>query len=543
MLEEPGMMMVPSSFLAQRPPNGKYPPRRRRPATDPKPINQDENRTSQPNDPPIRARSALSLKIPSQADRRIVPAINAMTRSRPESPTQPRLVAPSLGRKAYSAGSVESLLAATSIPVRRKPKSRKSQRLPDGDHVVDFSRLLSEDMQSREESSLSGSLGNPQLDVLFGTSLDNLEEAMFVGSEDTCLPQLSIRSLSSDSVPSLEMDEDSTALSFISATTPSPSSATRRSSYRRSRLFSSSEACSEDHPLNFSWEDDPKPINSPDSGRWSPEVRKDDTPKPSPPKPRSSFRSNLTASLRAIQSAAQTLSNFATTTPMNKPDDFLTRSIFTFYPELTDDKRPPPSAETPSPALRRYLNPDRRPLESHSPSEFYSYSENPTVNIPSSRTPDIPNLRPNFPASIQLQTCLPPATRSPTGSASSPPRFGPGKLVNVNIRPSSNPSPPRSSTRPPTTDGEEEIRTTDELVYNAHTSFHASPNVTRQREPRENPDFLRILVCEMQMRRKGKFEETAEGRASIWLPPRREVSAGIEKESVGRWKSWSAEDL
>jgi len=41
----------------------------------------------------------------------------------------------------------------------------------------------------------------------------------------------------------------------------------------------------------------------------------------------------------------------------------------------------------------------------------------------------------------------------------------------------------------------------------------------RPREPRENSDFLRVVVLEMNMRRKGKLRDGL-GRARIWLGPR-----------------------
>lgn len=46
----------------------------------------------------------------------------------------------------------------------------------------------------------------------------------------------------------------------------------------------------------------------------------------------------------------------------------------------------------------------------------------------------------------------------------------------------------------------------------------------RQREPRENSDFLRVIVLEMNMRRMGKLDSKAVGKARIWLPPRKLVS-------------------
>ncbi|KAH0066829.1 hypothetical protein KCU96_g18534, partial [Aureobasidium melanogenum] len=38
-------------------------------------------------------------------------------------------------------------------------------------------------------------------------------------------------------------------------------------------------------------------------------------------------------------------------------------------------------------------------------------------------------------------------------------------------------------------------------------------------------DFLRVIVLEMNMRRGGKFDEGASGRARIWLPPRKQPVA------------------
>jgi len=52
----------------------------------------------------------------------------------------------------------------------------------------------------------------------------------------------------------------------------------------------------------------------------------------------------------------------------------------------------------------------------------------------------------------------------------------------------------------------------------------------RQREPRENSDFLRVIVLEMNMRRVGKLDSKAVGKARIWLPPRK-LGAGKQPAS------------
>jgi len=70
----------------------------------------------------------------------------------------------------------------------------------------------------------------------------------------------------------------------------------------------------------------------------------------------------------------------------------------------------------------------------------------------------------------------------------------------------------------------------------------------RQREPRENSDFLRVIVLEMNMRRTGKLDAKGPLRARIWLPPRKngegsEVEVRAGKEVPIRWVGLSPDDL
>lgn len=60
----------------------------------------------------------------------------------------------------------------------------------------------------------------------------------------------------------------------------------------------------------------------------------------------------------------------------------------------------------------------------------------------------------------------------------------------------------------------------------------------RQREVRENSDFLRVVVLEMNMRREGKLEQ---GKAKIWLPPRQSSADPVQQGRVPqRWVGESA---
>jgi hypothetical protein len=111
-----------------------------------------------------------------------------------------------------------------------------------------------------------------------------------------------------------------------------------------------------------------------------------------------------------------------------------------------------------------------------------------------------------------LQNCIPPSVR--TANASAPPIW---------LSADGNPSNKRTV---------------------GHNLLHtvSGPDVVKQREPRENPDFLRVLVAEMNMRRAGKFEADATGRARMWVEAR---SGAMEskRKAEERWVVWRAEEI
>jgi hypothetical protein len=235
--------------------------------------------------------------------------------------------------------------------------------------------------------------------------------------------------------------------------------------------------------------------------------------RPRPEKLRSSFKSNLTASFQALRRTAKSFSNF--TAPSILSDDMLTRSLFSSYasemrPKFTNDG-------IPDPILRRYLNPQ-----------------------PALSNPDLAN---------QLQDAL--------GAREAPALRADGKaapmimLTTYSSRaagPARNSSKRRASSAPPPDDRVQLIA-------------DGMPPTTRQREPRENSDFLRVIVLEMNMRRVGKLDAKAGGRARIWLPPRRTGAdmaaaavgpsdAALGEDGLGRskvvpmrWVGVSAEDV
>lgn len=200
------------------------------------------------------------------------------------------------------------------------------------------------------------------------------------------------------------------------------------------------------------------------------------------------FKSNLTASLKALRLAAKSISSMNMSSI--PPDDLLTRSLLSIDHKVpyTDERRPPVLEEAPSAALRRYLNPPTNPrVETH---HITAATKTAATTRPSTRS---------FTASIQMQTYRVRRSRSEYPGDST--RL-PCPLPSSSCTQSSPPQPPaRSSPRQPA------------LTY--------LPGGMRQREVRENPDFIRIAVMEMAMRRRGKLDDQRPGRARWALPPRR----------------------
>ncbi|PYH96309.1 hypothetical protein BO71DRAFT_180867 [Aspergillus ellipticus CBS 707.79] len=396
--------------------------------------------------------------IPPKRAPRVTSVLSQTANKGPKTPRKPRTMSHRSSSSTLAErpvpSTIASILEATAIPVpRRKWNAResRSRRLPRGDHVQDFSKFLMEGVDDNMDGT-----GNTALDLL----LSPPEETDKSSDYDSEAPSFSAYSMSAGSTPSLERDYDSPS----SIPAPSTPSIHRSPLERRYQRHSTCENCIFDHPLLDSETSDTEDdfVVLPDPG-----TPKTPTPSRTFPRLGSTFKSNLTASLRAIKSAAQSVSTFAT--PSVQPDDFLTRSLFTITPEMTDDRRPPPMNEPPSPALRRYLNPI-----TVSPAEMYAYQDYPH------ETPDSHNC----PVSVQMQTYH---------------RSG-----------------RRGSRRSGFHLAGSEGRDRQLLPFDPEI-----PPMSRQREPRENCDFLRMVVLEMNMRRSGKLRDDIPTRARIWLPPRK----------------------
>jgi hypothetical protein len=371
---------------------------------------------------------------------------------------------------------VAALLAITQIPAQRHhtaPRMRPTlgQRL-----TVDAIKQHT----GVSEKEYGSFLGRSPLDFLLCPP-DEIEDDV-AGSETGQESIMSGRTISSESMPSLDGDYASDASpSLNSYITPSPRSR-RVLPLRRARTLSLQDSSTEDHPLLspafnveeldfrvFQREQD-KVEEAPNTDNVNPR--------------KSAFKSNLTASLRALRSAAKSFSSLKA--PPITPDDFLTRSIITIDPGVpfTDERMPPRLEDTPTPALRRYLNPTTNaPIEAHVPPSL-------AQTTPASKCT----------ASIQMETYK--VSRSAKGT-----------------------SPSVISRR---------TQSTEEALAEV-----VGP-VARQREMRENSDFIRIAVMEMAMRKKGKLDDNKPGRAKWALPPRKAPTKSYEVGIDGVPARWVA---
>jgi len=387
---------------------------------------------------------------------------------------------------------IAALLAVTAIPPPRRNSSR--QRAVPMERRISIDELIHE---WREEDKEPGSLGyNSPLDILLERP-DDSDTEYLSGDESSVEKEKDFqtsRSVSSDSMPSVpSLDADERSLSSWSAIS-TPASVTRRLAFERKTTASSppTEDCVLDHPLLHLNQDDSDGSSTPTSDIG--------TPKASPQKTKSSFKSNLTASLQALKSAAKSFSNF--TAPSIPPDDLLTRSLLSL--KYTSEMRPKPHCNVPEPALRRYLN----PTAIHTPLSVNEMSMQ--LHEALSLQPSAEELEHPAVPMIQMQTY------DRRSRSSSRKRRGSSQSTS-GINP----------------------------LSAAGRAMSPEPQI-RQREPRENSDFLRIIVLEMNMRREGKLDAKALGRARIWLPPRQmsRTEDAVEERAVpNRWIGIAADEI
>ncbi|KAF1981246.1 hypothetical protein K402DRAFT_425536 [Aulographum hederae CBS 113979] len=403
---------------------------------------------------------------------------------------------------------VAALLAVTSIPPRNPAGRRKTS-------TGTFTRVsIDELMQEwRAEDIPTPSLGSSPLDILLETpdETPSSDEVSINEVDEKERPLITSRSLSSTSLSSIpELDPDDRSLSSWSSPS-TPSSMSRRYRKEKPKMTLSSPVPEDsvlDHPLLSPLPEYPKDnsdVFSISSSSSSSLSSASNERKPVHPKRKhSTFKSNLTASFQALKSAAKSFSNF--TAPSVPPDDLLTRSLLS-PPRFASEMRPKPVEGVPTPELRRYLNPSS------------SRSSQTQIHIQT-----IPEESSEF-SIEQLQEAL--------------------SLSDTADYASHNPDTPMIQMQTYSRNGKSTQKKKAKGGVDPNSEFGKAVSSVRQREPRENSDFLRVIVLEMNMRREGKLDPKAGGRAKIWLPPRKAGSGGAaavegEKGVPRRWRGVSA---
>ena len=436
------------------------------------------------SEPVVVKPKAVAVPVPERSSAGGPTSMPTM-KSRPVNGNRRKKSMPENHRSDSMPPAVAALLAVTTIP---RPRPNQFRRRSSDKRRVSIDELVNE---WKTDETLKPSLSSsPSLSVLLEDA-DELEEQITTGSSSaTETEYLHSRSTSSDSIPSLSAD-DKSVLSLTAPSTP-PSLRSRRSNSNLKkkeipRSLPAGQDCALDHPLV------PLPISDTDDDLFLP------TPvsRATTPKPRSSFTSNLTTSLQALKSKAiSSIFSFASgppSTPSSRAvvsplsDEMLWSHPFLF-PRFSPEVRPN-NEGLPTKAQRRYMNPvpltfeeQEAPFQQALHAPYLSEANNPHIN------PDVPT--------IQMQT------------------YNRGRRKG------------RSGKQTGALDPNSE----------AGRALQAAAGV-RQREPRENSDFLRVVVLEMNMRREGKIEM---GRAKIWLPPR-QPSPGLEERRAGRVPSrWVA---
>ncbi|KAL9128937.1 MAG: hypothetical protein Q9217_002491 [Psora testacea] len=376
--------------------------------------------------------------------------------------------------------STAALLAMTSIP-------EQGRRMATGTKPKSIDRRTKRARNQESPHHALSSFSPETWDFLLCPPEDHGIKIGSLESEAILSPRSSIRSISTESMPSLAEDEESIS-SSSNPGTPGLISGSNRSE-RRTKSLSTlvSEDCISDHPLL------PTPAAHDLHLKQSEDALSIQALPPAQTSFKTSFKSNLTASFRAIRSAARSISDF-TAAPIPQRDDYLSRSVLAIDLPFTDERRPLPSPDLPNPALRRYLNPiTLSPAELH----FHNRQEPASCR-----------------ASIQLQSYQPGARRS--SNASSPP-----------VLLSNHHQQQQQQEKKQGPQGhhlsKEDALDPEEYPAQAHTTTTSPPSSLlppRQREPRENSHFLRVIVLEMNMRKVGKLSDSAPGRARLWLPAR-----------------------
>ena len=437
------------------------------------------------------------------------------------------------------APSVAALLADTTIPRRKtfprqrprpKPKPKPLSRR------ISFDEVVGEWQQAEFEHGTPPGV-SPIMDTLLSPPGEE-PQPLYVKSDDE-LPEAP-ESLSTSSTPALDSDSVS-GISWSLRSTSENSLHTHPHKASMSVSSPSSFDSSHDHPLlvspvlelpdDSSEEDETWILSSVNPGKTptrsvsrTSSTSGSSSPRKSSPATsflrKSSLKSNLTASLSSLRNnISRTFSNFAApSTSAIASGDYVTWSLLgtPYNPEM----RPRPMSGAPTAQMRRYMNPHAfQPYDLHKHSNQIVNADLEYVAAANAAGAEARAMGdPHAPAAPEIDV-IPLDT-----------------YVKMQSR----------KTHGPATEAARPVDPVD------------GKSSQQRREPRENPEFLRIAVLEMQMRRAGKMEgplsasftgagglpgvgAAGAGRRGWFLPPRADNIA-LEAKATGRGpsKRWLA---
>lgn len=427
--------------------------------------------------------------------------------------------------------SMAALLAMTSIPRKKAfPPSRpsmRSQRQMSSQELVELWKQLDIDEEVAIDPTMEFLLSPPRPEDMLTRTMSN-ESLTHTFSRS--------RSCSTESMASLEGD---TSASWSLPSTPASPKRTETLNGMKDRtvVIPTSIDSVIDHPLLPYHEPESSSYDDAPSSPFSSPARS-----PSPPnrgrrtsKARgksSATKSALSLSIKAFRSAARSFSNFAAPSLTVLPDDHLSRGLFPKgAPTYPSEMRPKPLDGTPTAEMRRYMNPAHR----LAPGDFHLHGASwDHVDLEAAAAAGIPVTAlngtkegPKGPGVIKLQTYIRPGgDRRPSSQQHEKSSVTPSRTSTVSPFAAMQPSPESS-------------------LGIREAQPHTTPTRPR-REARENADFLRVCVLEMNMRRVGKLEAVgvggaSAGRARFWLPPRIDAVAAPDGVKGGRVpKRWVA---
>lgn len=356
-----------------------------------------------------------------------------------------------------NAYSIVKPLFFTSIPSSRKKNRTFARQKIDKSEAGDY---------CVSEKRCNVLLERSPLEVLLSSPDDVVEIREEKENHDSDHLQTLALSMRNDSTNNLKACSDSESLTHVLPYIYQISSTTPRLRVRKRQLHASRHMCfTEDHPLRNT-DSDTNSFEAKTPPNFSKSTNQQNGRNSTRTRSRSILHSNITSSLRSFKSGTKSVSSLVKPFP-------IIGNFFTKFTTTASAEKPSIVEDSslhldsmPTPVLRQYLNPNTSaPIEAHVPQSLSRTKRSKRCLV-----------------SIQMQTYRISTSRKRSSFILISRRTN---LTNDNL-------------------------TTEKIC---------EPR-TRQRDMRENSDFMRVAVMEKLMRKRGKLDNHRPGRARYALPPR-----------------------